>query len=189
MPGPDLADDVRLLRDFANSLDVEQGTDSLDSPAALTRWLADHELLSPIVDPPPNLATPNLVTTDELALALRLRAALRQAMDDHEHGRVRALPELDAVAARLPLRISYAVGRPRLRPMFGGVSGALAAIMAAVARADADGSWRRLKLCEADDCRWAFYDTSKNRSRHWCSMGVCGNRNKARAWRARQRGT
>jgi hypothetical protein len=48
------------------------------------------------------------------------------------------------------------------------------------------GTWERLKVCRADDCQWAFYDTSRNRSRTWCSMSDCGNRAKARAYRARQ---
>jgi predicted RNA-binding Zn ribbon-like protein len=51
----------------------------------------------------------------------------------------------------------------------------------------ADGSWERLKICPADDCHWAFYDASKNRSRTWCNMQVCGNRKKTRAYRARNR--
>jgi len=51
----------------------------------------------------------------------------------------------------------------------------------------ADESWNRLKACRLDDCQWAFYDQSKNRSRTWCSMKVCGNRAKARAYRERQR--
>jgi len=37
-----------------------------------------------------------------------------------------------------------------------------------------------VRLCGADDCRWLFLDTSKNRSRQWCSMQSCGNREKAR---------
>ena len=51
----------------------------------------------------------------------------------------------------------------------------------------ADGTWSRLKACSADSCQWVFYDTSKNRSGHWCSMRVCGNRAKARQFRARRR--
>lgn len=47
------------------------------------------------------------------------------------------------------------------------------------------GSMARVKLCAADDCRWAFYDRSKNGSRTWCSMGLCGNRQKARTFRAK----
>jgi predicted RNA-binding Zn ribbon-like protein len=38
----------------------------------------------------------------------------------------------------------------------------------------------RIRLCDADDCVWLFVDTSKNRSRRWCDMNVCGNRMKAR---------
>ncbi len=49
----------------------------------------------------------------------------------------------------------------------------------------AEGNWPRLKVCREDTCAWAFYDRSKNRSGAWCSMAVCGNRTKARAYRAR----
>ena len=48
------------------------------------------------------------------------------------------------------------------------------------------GQFGRVKLCGADDCRWAFYDKSRNGSRTWCSMGVCGNRQKARTYRSKQ---
>ena len=37
-----------------------------------------------------------------------------------------------------------------------------------------------VRECGAGDCRWLFLDTSKNRSRQWCSMQSCGNREKAR---------
>jgi len=35
----------------------------------------------------------------------------------------------------------------------------------------------RLKIC--GHCGWLFLDRSRNRSRAWCDMAVCGNRNKA----------
>jgi predicted RNA-binding Zn ribbon-like protein len=35
-------------------------------------------------------------------------------------------------------------------------------------------------MCEAPDCAWLFLDQSRNRSRRWCDMKVCGNRQKAR---------
>ena len=37
-----------------------------------------------------------------------------------------------------------------------------------------------VRACAAEDCRWLFVDTSKNRSRRWCDMKTCGNRSKAR---------
>ena len=54
-----------------------------------------------------------------------------------------------------------------------------------MATAQADGTWHRLKACADDGCRWAFYDHSKNRRGRWCSMAVCGNQHKARAYRER----
>ncbi|WP_044339333.1 CGNR zinc finger domain-containing protein [Rossellomorea aquimaris] len=38
----------------------------------------------------------------------------------------------------------------------------------------------RVKQCEGDPCGWLFFDTSRNRSRRWCSMADCGNRAKVR---------
>jgi predicted RNA-binding Zn ribbon-like protein len=58
-------------------------------------------------------------------------------------------------------------------------------ILAAVAEAMAEGAWPRLKACRSDTCQFAFVDTARNRSRQWCDMAVCGNREKARRFRSR----
>ena len=50
-----------------------------------------------------------------------------------------------------------------------------------------DRTWARLKACPAEDCQWAFYDHSRNRSGTWCEIGKCGNRAKARRFRERNR--
>jgi predicted RNA-binding Zn ribbon-like protein len=45
----------------------------------------------------------------------------------------------------------------------------------------------RLRLCEGQDCGWLFEDTSRNRSRQWCTMEDCGNLAKVRRFRTRLR--
>lgn len=45
----------------------------------------------------------------------------------------------------------------------------------------------RLRQCAADDCDWLFLDHSKNATRRWCDMTVCGNRTKARRFYARHK--
>jgi predicted RNA-binding Zn ribbon-like protein len=45
----------------------------------------------------------------------------------------------------------------------------------------------RLKTCASDECHWVFFDRSKPANRHWCSSSRCGNRQKTRAYRERQR--
>jgi predicted RNA-binding Zn ribbon-like protein len=44
----------------------------------------------------------------------------------------------------------------------------------------------RVRACAADNCRWLFLDTSRNHTRRWCQMQVCGNRMKARRFQARR---
>jgi|SRR5439155_26906427 len=43
----------------------------------------------------------------------------------------------------------------------------------------------RIRTCAADTCEWLFIDTTKNRTRRWCDMKVCGNRAKVRRFRSR----
>jgi predicted RNA-binding Zn ribbon-like protein len=44
----------------------------------------------------------------------------------------------------------------------------------------------RVRTCGSETCRWLFFDTSKNHTRRWCDMKICGNRMKARRFQARQ---
>lgn len=44
------------------------------------------------------------------------------------------------------------------------------------------------RACLNPECRWLFLDTSKNQSRRWCDMKLCGNRMKARRYKARNSG-
>jgi predicted RNA-binding Zn ribbon-like protein len=165
---------------LVNTVDLESNDDQLDSPEALRRFLTGHGLLGP--------AEP--VGPADLALAVELREALR-AMLRVNHGEPldpAALEVVNRAAAALPLQVGFdAEGQPVLGPGSAGCRGALAALLAGVAQASAQGTWERLKACSAESCQWAFYDRSKNRSGRWCSMQTCGNRTKTRTYRSRRR--
>ncbi len=173
---------LSLVQDFANTLDVEAGTDVFGDSASLGRWLRRRELLR----------RGERITADtDLAYALGIRAALRSllfANHDDEEPPPEALTVLEEAALRAGLTMHFgADGRSRLEPVAGGVEGALGRLLAITHRATAEGTWQRLKICRADTCAWAFYDTSRNRSGKWCSMAICGNRAKARSYRTRRR--
>ena len=91
-----------------------------------------------------------------------------------------------AARARLRLRVD-AGGSARLEAEGDTVDAALGRLLVIVYRAMEDDTWPRLKACREDTCQWAFYDHSKNRSGHWCSMEVCGSRHKARQYRERRK--
>jgi predicted RNA-binding Zn ribbon-like protein len=44
----------------------------------------------------------------------------------------------------------------------------------------------RVRACDNPECRWLFIDTSKNHTRRWCDMKLCGNRMKARRFKAQR---
>ena len=89
-----------------------------------------------------------------------------------------------AAEVSVPVRVGLDdAGRPAVL-----AADPLGAVAAAAVVLAGDGRWERVRICHADDCRWAFYDRSKNRSRHWCSMAECGTKAKSRAFRERRRG-
>ncbi|HEY6960808.1 MAG TPA: CGNR zinc finger domain-containing protein [Gaiellaceae bacterium] len=148
---------LRQVQLLINSVDKEHERDWVDD------WLAERGLRR------------------SRARAVRLREALRALVlanngipvgDD-------ALAVVNGAAKRVALRVDAA----------GAVSvaadgDALDQVVAVALQAMLDGSWERLKACR--NCRWCFYDNSPNRSATWCSMQLCGNRKKTRAYRRRR---
>jgi predicted RNA-binding Zn ribbon-like protein len=163
-----------LVCDFVNTYDVESDSDTVPSPSALAAWLHKRDLIGP----------DDTARDEDLAVAVGLRETLRAALrhnHDHDHD-----PESPHTFPAFPLRVVLTADGPVLEPVDAGVPGGLARIAAAVMSVRADGMWPRLKVCTESTCQWAFIDSSKNRSRSWCSMKVCGNRTKTRAYRARR---
>jgi predicted RNA-binding Zn ribbon-like protein len=168
--------------DFVNTLDLETGIDEITTGSELAAWLSARDLLE---DPGVSIREP------QRKQAIELREALRTLMAAHNGGDAdpRAASELEQVShlGQLSVRFS-ADGSSHLAPGATGLPGALATLVIPVIESSADGSWERVKACRADDCLWAFYDHSRNRSGVWCNMAACGNRAKVRAYRRRQPG-
>jgi len=175
---------LETVRSFVNTLDVDEGTDRLGTPAELAAWLAEQGLTGA------GDVAPRAAAAADLRHAIELREALRAHLLAHHDQPLRADANatLDAAARRARLTVRFTgTDETDLEPEAGGVDGALGRLLAIVARAIADGTWRRLKVCPADTCQWAFYDISRNRSAVWCDMRVCGNRAKVRGFRERTR--
>ncbi|MED1781551.1 CGNR zinc finger domain-containing protein [Brevibacillus fortis] len=63
----------------------------------------------------------------------------------------------------------------------------MAQIAASFAELLAPQHLERIKICDNEDCRWVFYDESRNRVRRWCDDKMCGNLMKVRRFRERQK--
>lgn len=178
-PAPAPLDRVQTL---VNTVELPDGPDRLADPADAEPWLLSVGLLAEGAELQPS----------DLELVRGVREGLR-AMLIHNAGGPRP-----PTAALTPLREVTARGRARAQLDEGGeivlaaagdaVSARLIELLLVVRDAQRDGTWARLKACGNDECRWAFYDRSRNHGGTWCDMASCGNKLKNREFRARKRG-
>jgi predicted RNA-binding Zn ribbon-like protein len=171
-------DELALIEAFVNTWDLEDDEETLAIPAALSDWLAERGLAAP----------GEAFDHDDLARAIAVREALRALLLANNAGELDAAAPatLTAAADHASLAVTIdAGGRARIEPRATGIDRVFGHLLGIVARAQADGTWERMKACPWHTCHVAFYDHSRNRSRTWCSMAVCGNRAKARTYRRR----
>ncbi len=115
-------------------------------------------------------------------------ARVRELRDDLRH----------VVETGDPGRLNQWIGRTGIRPEVAGDAivyrhdaGPAGDLLAAVLAAVSAGIWKRLKACP--DCRWVFYDNTRNGGKRWCLMyaggpggRACGTIAKVRRYRTRQ---
>jgi predicted RNA-binding Zn ribbon-like protein len=170
-----------LVQDFVNTEIPDWHRDDISTPEELTAWLRARGLVG----------SEHEVDGDAFVAARALRAALRELALANTVGEQLASDRsvaVDAALSAFSLVLRATDDGVRLAPAGNGAMRGLAAIVAVVAEARAGGAWERLKACRQETCGWLFYDTSRNRSSNWCSMQVCGSREKSKAYRHRRSG-
>lgn len=174
-PAPD---ELIYVQGFVNTLDVETGSDALAEPSGVAAWFSAHG----------SLPVGTRVSDVDRTRVVAVRDALRSLVREPEGARLSTSDRetLNEVSARSPLALKLSgAGEAVLEAPGSDLDSQLAELLVIVHRSQLTGTWDRLKICAADSCQWAFYDSSRNRSGTWCSMEVCGNREKVRAHRAK----
>jgi len=167
--------ELEIVRQLINSKSIQRGTDELTSIDALAAWLHNHDF---------NVDTTSL-TDESLQLFLRIREGLRALVmvNSGELPEKTALKGMESVAQGLGLGFQVGSdGSLSAVPSGNGLERAAGKLLLIAYRSMIEGTWARLKACSSDTCRYAFYDNSKNHTGKWCSMAVCGNRNKVRKY-------
>ena len=175
-PGP-----LALVQEFANTrfdLAAEDHGETFTDPEAMASWLASRGLL----------AEGKALGEKDLSRAINLREGLR-ALAFANNGHALATKTVSAMReASRGLRVEVRLepdGPELVDGDTGDLDVALGRLLAIAAQANVEGTWQRFKACPGRDCGWVFFDHSRNASSRWCSMKVCGSREKARAhyWR------
>lgn len=187
-----------LCVDFVNTRHAEDGRvveDLLESPWDLVRWLREAGVLGPL-------------EAEEMAerwgegpegervfrRAVGFRECLRGMVEGVAEGgavRQEAIEEINGVLRERPGYTQVVRSGDGFEGRFVAerrvAEGEISPVAESAAELLTGGDLSRLKKCENPECTLYFYDTSKNRSRRWCSMDVCGNVMKARAHYRRHR--
>jgi predicted RNA-binding Zn ribbon-like protein len=169
--------DLLLVQRFVNSVTIEDRPDRLRDTASTLRWLQQNG--DSIEEPPSERERLQLLELRELLAALLRANAGEAAAAD-------VLERVNTLAAGSHLAVQIGAAGATLGPLGTGGARMIGRLMAIVYNATQDGSWRRLKVCASDTCGLAYWDASRNRSATWCSMAVCGNREKVRRYQRRQ---
>lgn len=168
---------------FANSVGSrgsEHPREYLASPEDLRAWL-DKRDFGPV----------GPLSEAFLARTLRLRDALYEALATVASGGEPAPRNLEAINAELRVALGSVSLERSEWVLRSGNRAEEVLMLAALSAAELLTSERRsrVRTCADRECAWLFLDSSKNRSRRWCSMAECGNLAKARRFQAKQRMT
>ena len=175
-----------LWLDLLNSTPIVAGAeqDLLATPDRFARWLAAAGL------PQPEKPAEEQARRTLAALRPRLRTAFDELRATGTVSKTAAYAvNLLLAQARVELRLEVAASGAQLVETFdpgpGGPAAAVARDFARFAATHA-GASARLKACANPACNMVFFDAGKNATRRWCSMALCGNREKIKRYRKRQ---
>jgi predicted RNA-binding Zn ribbon-like protein len=195
-------DEAHLCLDFANTIEWHASghpVEYLHTYADLIEWAQEVQLID--TDEAAGLlaaATREPQAAEEaLREAVALREAIYQLFSAASDSREPEQADLDLFNGALARALSRAAIRPEAdgfrwarNPESSPPDRILAPVVLSAAELLTSENLYRVGVC-ADEggCGWLFYDTSRNRSRRWCSMGSCGNRAKAQRHYQRKKGT
>lgn len=175
---PEAPGSLQLVVDLINTLDLEGPKEGLTSPRQLDAWASER-----------NVSLGREANAEDLSVTQDFREAVRKwLLANHDDADVptETLYQLDRLTTDVGLRPRVtAQGTVEMSPTRPGAAALIGTVLTALFEGAAASTLPRLKICPASDCQWAFYDHSRNHSRTWCSMKVCGNRNKVRTYRRR----
>jgi len=174
VPGDAAPGTLELVRRFVNTVELPNGPDELDSVSKASAWCLSHGL-APVRD------------ERHLKQLREFRETLRDLLYAH-NGEAEASDVWERMrpylaSTRLSLAVNPSYGL-ELRPED---KGPIASLLAILYESQLLDTWRRLRACRKQSCRFAYYDRTKNASRAWCSMATCGNQEKAARRRLRER--
>ena len=190
--------DIARCLSFVNTVSGRQTaspSETLESFETLVGWAREAGLLKPA--DAERLSARARRRQDEaegvLARARELRELLHDTFSATSSGRAPAPATLDGLSAHLACWYTHGrlvPGDESLHWIYSGdndLDRVLWEVARAASRLLTSPRLQRVRPCAASTCGWWFLDDTKNASRRWCDMKICGNREKLRRFRQKAR--
>ncbi len=162
-----------LLEGFLNTWSGELDFEDLATAKATEAWLRSTGLWS----------GSEKLTSKQHQKIVQFRNDLRSwILDSKEFQSLTELLEEITFSAHIG-----ADGDVHFQPSGNAAEIVIATLTQAIFESQQNGTWERMKCCQLPSCGWAFYDSTRSRTKRWCSMKTCGSRHKAREYYKRKR--
>ncbi len=162
-----------LLEGFLNTSHEEMGFDDFETANSTEAWLRDVDLWT----------DSKKITNEQAQIIIRFRSDLRRWILNKED-----IQPLNKLVAVIPFQTQFnSDGHIQFVPSGNACNRVLGTLVSLISQSQQEGAWDRFKCCELPTCGWAFYDSTRSRTKRWCSMKTCGSRHKAREYYKRKR--
>jgi len=160
---------------------VALGKESWHSDADVMNWLKDA-----------GFAAGGKAPHGLLETGRKLREIVRGLVHARKHGHKLDVAPLNALLAHAQRHLAlhaHADGSVTLETHYAADTPErlLAPLAESAAQLLAEGDFGLIRKCEDHECTLWFLDRTKSHRRRWCSMALCGNRNKVASFRQRQK--
>lgn len=155
-----------LLEGFLNTWTGELGIEDFNTTSSTEAWLRSVDLWT----------SSKKITAEQTQKIIQFRSDLRAWILDQE-----CYQPLNTLLSQVHFQAEFnANGEVQFRPTGDACDKVLGALIEIILESQKNKTWDRMKCCALPSCGWAFYDSTRSRTKRWCSMKTCGSRHKSR---------
>ena len=165
--------ELRCVHGFLNTWSDELGIEDFETSETTEQWLRSASLWE---------GTKGM-TQKEHRRILEFRSLLRDCVLHPDHAE-----RLNKWISPMTFNVEFQeAGSASLMPSGRGCDKVIGQLISIIFNSMVEGTWTRFKCCALPSCGWAYYDSTRSRTKRWCSMRTCGSRHKAREYYKRKR--
>jgi len=155
-----------LIEGFLNTWSGELDIDDFKTPRSTEEWLRAVGLWK----------SKKHISQEQTKKLIKTRSALREWVLESESSQL-----LNTLVSEISYKAEFSADKEvKFTPPSDPYHTVVGTLVEIIYESRMNGTWDRFKCCALPTCGWAFYDSTRSRTKRWCSMRTCGSRHKSR---------